>query len=85
MKQYVGLDVSQRDTSVCVVDETGRSVYQGRVASDPGALAALLGKKAPHVELAVARTPAAWPPGGLHRRPPRPCCALGADEQGRPE
>ena len=50
MKQYVGLDVSQRETSVCVVDETGRPTYQGRVASDPGALAALLRKKAPHAE-----------------------------------
>lgn len=50
MKQYVGLDVSQKETSVCVVDEAGRPIYQGRVASDPGALAALLGKKAPHAE-----------------------------------
>ncbi|MCA8879625.1 MAG: IS110 family transposase [Rhodobacteraceae bacterium] len=48
MKQYVGLDVSQKETAVCVVDETGRPIYQGRVASDPGALAAMLGKKAPH-------------------------------------
>ena len=50
MKQYVGLDVSQRETSVCVVDETGRPVWQGRVASDPGALATLLGKRAPDAE-----------------------------------
>lgn len=50
MKQYVGLDVSQRETSICVVDEIGRPTYQGRVASDPGALAELLRKKAPHAE-----------------------------------
>lgn len=50
MKQYVGLDVSQKETSVCVVDETGRPVWQGRVASDPGALAALLSRKAPDAE-----------------------------------
>lgn len=50
MKQYVGLDLSQKETSVCVVDEAGRPIYQGRVASDPGALAALLAKKAPHAE-----------------------------------
>ncbi|SES19359.1 Transposase [Tranquillimonas rosea] len=48
--QYVGLDVSQRETSVCVVDETGRPVWQGRVASDPGALAKLLDKRAPDAE-----------------------------------
>jgi len=50
MKQYVGLDVSQKETSVCVVDETGRPAWQGRVASDPGALAALLSRKAPDAE-----------------------------------
>ncbi|WP_207763660.1 IS110 family transposase [Mameliella alba] len=50
MKQYVGPDVSQKEASVGVVDETGRPTYQGRVASGPGALAALLGKKAPHAE-----------------------------------
>jgi hypothetical protein len=24
MKQYVGLDISQKETAVCVVDESGR-------------------------------------------------------------
>lgn len=50
MKQYVGLDVSQRETSVCVVDEDGKPVFQGQAKSDPGALAALLAKKAPSAE-----------------------------------
>jgi transposase len=50
MKQYVGLDVSQQETSVCVVDQVGRSVYQGRVKSKPGALSELLRKQAPHAE-----------------------------------
>ncbi|ANT54421.1 IS110 family transposase [Mesorhizobium amorphae] len=50
MKQYVGLDVSQRETSVCVVDDAGRSVFQGKVKSDPGALTELLRKRAPHAE-----------------------------------
>ncbi|MDD9729205.1 hypothetical protein PVW46_04695 [Mameliella sp. AT18] len=50
MKQYVGLDVSQKETSVGVVDENDRLTYQGRVASGPGALAPLLGKKAPNAE-----------------------------------
>ncbi len=30
MKQYVGLDVSQQETSVCVVDQAGRTVYEGK-------------------------------------------------------
>jgi transposase len=50
MKQYVGLDVSQRETSVCVIDDAGRTVYQGTVKSDPGALTDLLRKRAPHAE-----------------------------------
>ena len=51
MKQYVGLDVSQKETSVCVVDETGRPVWKCCVASDPGALAMLLGKRDSHTTL----------------------------------
>ena len=31
MKQYVGLDVSQKATSVCVVDERGRLMFEGEV------------------------------------------------------
>ncbi|MGO4642510.1 IS110 family transposase [Mesorhizobium sp. 2RAF45] len=50
MKQYVGLDVSQRETSVCVVDDAARTVFQGKAKSDPGALAELLRKRAPHAE-----------------------------------
>ncbi len=50
MKQYVGLDVSQKETAVCVVDETGHLIFEGRAKSDPGALASLLAKKAPDAE-----------------------------------
>jgi hypothetical protein len=50
MKQYVGLDVSQRETSVCVIDHAGRTVYEGTVKSDPGALTDLLRKRAPDAE-----------------------------------
>jgi len=41
MKQYVGLDVSQKETSVCVADEVGQVLFEGKAKSDPGALAAL--------------------------------------------
>jgi transposase len=50
MKQYVGLDVSQKETAVCVVDESGKVMFQGKVRSDPGALAQALRKRAPHAE-----------------------------------
>ena len=50
MKQYVGLDVSQRETAVCVVDEAGKLIFQGKARSDPGALADMLHRRAPHAE-----------------------------------
>jgi transposase len=50
MKQYVGLDVSQKETSVCVVEDSGRIVCQGTAKSNPGALTELLRKRAPYAE-----------------------------------
>jgi transposase len=50
MKQYVGLDVSQKETSVCVVNEAGQISFEGKAKSDPGALTALLRERAPHAE-----------------------------------
>src|SRR3954454_21736298 len=50
MKQYVGLDVSQKETSVCVVNEVGQVLFEGKAKSDPGALTALLRERAPHAE-----------------------------------
>jgi transposase len=50
MKQYVGLDVSQKETSVCVVNEVGQVLFEGTAKSDPGALTALLRKRAPHAQ-----------------------------------
>jgi transposase len=35
VKQYVGLDVSQKETSVCVVDESGRVVFERKAKSNP--------------------------------------------------
>jgi transposase len=50
MKQYVGLDVSQKETSVCVVDEQGRLMFEGKVKSTPGALSHLIHRRAPQAE-----------------------------------
>jgi len=30
MKQYVGLDVSQKETAVCVINDSGLVVYEGK-------------------------------------------------------
>ncbi len=42
MKHYVGLDVSQRCTSVCVVDELGNRTWEGKCSTNPHAIAQLL-------------------------------------------
>ena len=35
MALFVGLDVSQKTTAICVVDDAGRRVWRGQCASDP--------------------------------------------------
>ncbi|MDP9372511.1 MAG: IS110 family transposase [Chloroflexota bacterium] len=47
MEQYVGLDVSQERTSVCVVDGSGKTLWQGKCASTPEAIAATIRAQAP--------------------------------------
>jgi transposase len=42
MEHFAGLDVSVNETSVCIVDETGRIVREVKVASEPEALLAVL-------------------------------------------
>jgi len=39
MKQYAGLDVSMKETSICVVDGEGTVVHRGTVATNPEAVA----------------------------------------------
>lgn len=39
MKYFAGLDVSLEETSICVVDEAGSVVREGRAASEPAAIA----------------------------------------------
>ena len=49
MQCYVGLDVSLKQTSICVVDQTGSVVREGVVDSDPEAIAEFVRAKAPGV------------------------------------
>lgn len=44
---YVGLDVSLKETSVCVVDGDGGVVWRGTCRSTPAAMSATLSKRAP--------------------------------------
>jgi transposase len=42
MDHYAGIDVSLKDSGVCVVDAAGRVAHEAKVASEPEALIALL-------------------------------------------
>jgi transposase len=48
MDHFAGLDVSVKETSVCIVDDTGRIVREVKVASEPAALLAVLTSGAYH-------------------------------------
>src|SRR5205823_1355443 len=48
MDHFAGLDVSVKETSVCIVDDTGRIVREMKVASEPQALLAVLKNPAYH-------------------------------------
>ena len=82
MEYYVGLDVSLKQTSICVVNQTGSVVREGVVNSDPKAIAAFVRSNPPGavrigletgstLHVAMDRAQAAWPSGDLHRRAPR--------------
>jgi hypothetical protein len=42
MDHFAGLDVSVKDTNVCIVDDTGKIVREVKVASEPDALLPVL-------------------------------------------
>ena len=42
MEQYVGLDVSLKQTAICIVDRTGKIEREGIAASDPETIAAFV-------------------------------------------
>ncbi len=44
MKNYAGLDVSLEETAIAIMDETGRTVREAKVASEIAAIDAWLGK-----------------------------------------
>jgi transposase len=67
MEQYVGLDVSQKETAICVVDAEGKRVWQGTCRSTPDAMAEAVRTKAPlAVKVAIETGPlAVWHWHGL--------------------
>ena len=53
MEQYVGLDVSLKETSICVMDEAGGIVFTGKTASTPEAIERVVRKRATAVKRVV--------------------------------
>ena len=56
MEQYVGLDVSLKETHYCVVDATGVELARGREVTRPDLLAAALSRVAPSARVVVLET-----------------------------
>jgi transposase len=46
---YAGLDVSLKETAICIIDETGKVLFEGKVATDPQFIAQCLAKRAPEL------------------------------------
>jgi transposase len=44
MKHYIGLDVAMKETFICIEDEAGKIIHQGRVKTDPDLIAEYLKK-----------------------------------------
>src|SRR5215471_7776776 len=95
MDHFAGLDVSVKETSVCIVDEMGKIVREVKVASEPEALLAVLANPAYHFKrmgwkLGRCRNGciAFWPKrlaGDLCRDPAHAGGTEGADQQDRPQ
>ena len=92
--QYVGLDVSLKETSICVIDDADKIVWRGRVDFDAeshriGREAARApcgsdrARKRAAVELAVPRVERGWAPGDLRRCAPRQGGAVAQGQQDR--
>jgi predicted NBD/HSP70 family sugar kinase len=56
MDHFAGLDVSVKETSVCIVDDTGKIIREVKVASEPKALLAVLENPAYHLKRFVVGT-----------------------------
>lgn len=48
MSHYVGLDVSLEETAICIIDQEGSKVWQGKTSSSPKSIAKVIKSKAPN-------------------------------------
>ena len=67
MDHFAGLDVSVKETSVCIVDDSGKIIREVKVASEPEALLAVLKNPACHFKRIglEAGPPSQWLYGAL--------------------
>lgn len=56
MTHYAGLDVSVKETAICVIDSTGAILWQGKVATQVEVIAEALAHRAPELERAGMET-----------------------------
>jgi hypothetical protein len=92
MDHFGGLDVSVKETSICIVDDTGRIVKEVKVASEPEALLKVLWNPAYRFKrIGLEAGPLSqWACGsklasGLCRDAAHAGGAEGADQQDRPQ
>ena len=92
MEHFAGLDVSVKETSVCIVDDTGKIVREVKVASEPEALLAVLKNPAYHFKrVGLEAGPLSqWlfrsrATGDLCRDAAHACGTEGTDQQDRPQ
>ena len=68
MTHYAGLDVSQKETTICVVDEQGRHLWRGTAPTDPEALTEILRQHGCDLRIGVETGPLMpWLVHGLRR------------------
>ncbi len=96
MDHFAGLDVSVKETSICIVDDTGRIVKEVKVASEPAALLKVLGNPTYRfkrigleagavIAMAIQRSRRSGVTSDLCRDAAHAGSAEGADQQDRPQ
>ena len=84
MDHFAGLDVSVKETSICILDDTGRIVREVKVVSEHEALLQVLGTHLPFqadrtgsraaIAMAFQRLPKQISRRSVSRRGTRRCC-----------
>jgi TetR/AcrR family transcriptional regulator, transcriptional repressor for nem operon len=76
MAMYVGLDVSLKTTSICVVEADGSLVWEGKADSEPAALVEALLRWRDKIALGIEACPLSeWLHGALVESGSRPCAS----------